>query len=276
MLRPVSALTALSNDISDIDQRAIQCGSGHVFCLRCWSSYVTVQVKEGGAWSLKCPGFKCGEIIDSNWAGVLLKGTPELRDVLEDRRLKHVIDCCPSLRWCASKDCDQVVRFTNQGVLSRDSERKSAVRLEEPLPQMVTCSANHSFCLPCGGEAHGPCGCADWKRWEKKLTDEMKAAGTSLGMGGAKAGEDIANALWVAANTKQCPRCSTAIEKDEGCNHMSCRKCRYEFCWICMQDWTLHSNNTGIYFSFLLYFSIYFLFIIIIDIFFYFIDWCEV
>ena len=41
-----------------------------------------------------------------------------------------------------------------------------------------------------------------------------------------QAGEDIANALWVAANTKKCPRCTTAIEKDEGCNHMSCRKCR--------------------------------------------------
>jgi hypothetical protein len=60
---------------------------------------------------------------------------------------------------------------------------------------------------------------------------------------------DIANALWVAANTKKCPRCQTAIEKDEGCNHMNCRKCRKEFCWICMQDWTLHSDNTGGYFQ---------------------------
>ena len=33
-------------------------------------------------------------------------------------------------------------------------------------------------------------------------------------------GDDIANALWVAANTKRCPRCNTPIEKDEGCNHM--------------------------------------------------------
>ena len=64
-----------------------------------------------------------------------------------------------------------------------------------------------------------------------------------------KAGEYLANALWVAANTKKCPRCSAAIEKDEGCNHMSCRKCRHEFCWICMQDWTLHSNTTGGYFQ---------------------------
>ena len=48
-----------------------------------------------------------------------------------------------------------------------------------------------------------------------------------------QAGEDIANALWVAANTKKCPRCTTAIEKDEGCNHMSCRKCRCVCVLVC-------------------------------------------
>lgn len=66
---------------------------------------------------------------------------------------------------------------------------------------------------------------------------------------GAKKGDDIANALWVAANTKRCPRCTTPIEKDEGCNHMQCRKCQYDFCWICMQEWGLHSNQTGGYFQ---------------------------
>ena len=29
----------------------------------------------------------------------------------------------------------------------------------------------------------------------------------------------------------------------------SCRKCRKEFCWICMQDWSMHSDNTGGYFQ---------------------------
>lgn len=30
---------------------------------------------------------------------------------------------------------------------------------------------------------------------------------------------------------------------------MNCRKCRKEFCWICMQDWALHSDTTGGYFQ---------------------------
>jgi ariadne-1 len=25
---------------------------------------------------------------------------------------------------------------------------------------------------------------------------------------------------------------------------MTCQKCKYEFCWICMGDWTVHGANT--------------------------------
>ncbi len=39
---------------------------------------------------------------------------------------------------------------------------------------------------------------------------------------------------YLQANTKQCPKCGNAIEKDGGCEHMTCRMpggCGYEFCW---------------------------------------------
>ena len=45
-------------------------------------------MKEQGAYSLKCPGYKCGEILDAEWAPVLLK--PELVVMLKDQRVRHV------------------------------------------------------------------------------------------------------------------------------------------------------------------------------------------
>ena len=34
-------------------------------------------------------------------------------------------------------------------------------------------------------------------------------------------------------NLKSCPSCTMLIEKDVGCNHMECTKCRIHFCWEC-------------------------------------------
>jgi hypothetical protein len=61
---------------------------------------------------------------------------------------------------------------------------------------------------------------------------------------------DIAQKLWLKANTRPCPECSVPIEKNEGCNHMTCTNpaCCHEFCWICRKDWKLHGTSTGGFF----------------------------
>ena len=37
----------------------------------------------------------------------------------------------------------------------------------------------------------------------------------------------------ITVNTKPCPTCHYPIEKDGGCVHMSCSRCRTAFCWDC-------------------------------------------
>ena len=40
--------------------------------------------------------------------------------------------------------------------------------------------------------------------------------------------------------------CRTRIEKNEGCNHMTCGFCEYEFCWVCGASATNEDNHFGV------------------------------
>ncbi|KAI3539274.1 IBR domain-containing protein [Colletotrichum filicis] len=70
-----------------------------------------------------------------------------------------------------------------------------------------------------------PAPCELVKRWLKKCADDSETAN------------------WISANTKECPKCNSTIEKNGGCNHMTCRKCKHEFCWMCMGLWSEHGTS---------------------------------
>nr|2M9Y_A Chain A, E3 ubiquitin-protein ligase ARIH1 [Homo sapiens] len=62
--------------------------------------------------------------------------------------------------------------------------------------------------------------------------------------GSKKCDDDSETSNWIAANTKECPKCHVTIEKDGGSNHMVCRNqnCKAEFCWVCLGPWEPHGS----------------------------------
>ena len=48
-------------------------------------------------------------------------------------------------------------------------------------------------------------------------------------------------------NVSLCPMCKTRIEKNAGCNHMTCGFCNYEFCWACGKSASSADNHWSAY-----------------------------
>merc|ERR1711964_572897 len=68
---------------------------------------------------------------------------------------------------------------------------------------------------------------ADYETYTTKLQrfKELMSAEVTKG--------DAAFEKWKKENTKPCPGCDKPIEKNQGCNHMTCAVCQCEFCWTC-------------------------------------------
>jgi len=147
---------------------------------------------------------------------------PALLKKYVERSLQQFIDSQPHYKWCPYPGCEYAM-FAE------------SVTNVDP----VTCvGCGNTYCFNCSDPNigdHRPCLCEMARKWLEKSTDE---------------GENI---RWLTANTKQCPKCHAAIEKNGGCMHMTCNKqsggCGYEFCWLCRGPWSEHGQATGGFYS---------------------------
>ena len=191
----------------DVDaQHAFGLGCKHNFCKPCFSEYLRNQICDGpSCLRATCPEHKCKQAITQSVYNNLC--SRETYDKYEVYLTRNFIETSKTMRYCPSAGCDKVA--VGSGITT------------------VHCDCGKPFCFRCGEEAHAPCSCAQLVYWRQKCADESETAN------------------WILANTKKCPGCSTRIEKNQGCNHINCKHCRYEFCWICMGNWTDHGSNTG-------------------------------
>ena len=84
----------------------------------------------------------------------------------------------------------------------------------------VTCLNGHTFCFLCLQKPHENLDCK----------------------------ENLSNSIIEFAKNhfiKKCPNCSILTEKNSGCNHIICSKCRYQWCWLCNEKYTKNHYNQG-------------------------------
>lgn len=164
------------------------------------------------------------------------------------------------------QNCDAIVTY--EGI--RDDRYYNLTSCVQP-------KRAHRFCFQCGEKfIHWPVRCEQLIEWKNIINKEMDDV--DVGDRDAKDGSnfnDVAQSLWIKANTRPCPKvsyraqwkmqfrrrspysrnsfvcfilqCKAHIQKNDGCNHMTCSNpnCKHEFCWICRNDWKLHNTETG-------------------------------
>ncbi|OAA59646.1 RING finger protein [Niveomyces insectorum RCEF 264] len=189
---------------------AMKCG--HRYCVDCYRHYLAQKIREEGeAARIQCPTMGCGRILDARSLDVLV--TPELAERYHELLNRTYVEDRDSLKWCPAPDCANAV---DCHVKKKDLDR---------IVPTVECACGYRFCFGCSLRDHQPAPCKLVKQWLKKCADDSETAN------------------WISANTKECPRCNSTIEKNGGCNHMTCRKCKHEFCWMCMGLWSEHGTS---------------------------------
>lgn len=180
---------------------------GHRACNGCWTAYLTEKIMDGRQCEIECMMPKCKLIIEDEKINLYISD-PTVLDMYQKMTVNSYVMTNIFYKWCPGAECGRAVKLP-------DCDR-----------HIITCPCGSIFCSTCGNDTHEPISCEYLKYWRKRCQ------------------EDAETCNWIVAHTKECPKCHTTIEKNGGCNHMSCRSssCRYEFCWLCMGPWLNHNN----------------------------------
>ena len=159
---------------------------GHEFCETCWYGFISNALEKGPLCVREtCPQAGCHELITEE---EVRRAAPDLLPKYEQYQLRSFVETYGMTRWCPGPGCGQVALACGGGMFA-DVGGDAKCNVCE------TC-----FCLKCGEEPHAPITCAHLEKWKEKCKNESETAN------------------WILANTKPCPKCSSRIEKNQGCN----------------------------------------------------------
>ena len=279
--KEMTAVCLICCDEYDIDSPnwIILKGCKHYFCSDCLGDYISesARTRETGI-SIDCPHHECKVPLDVGELE-LLSPSPEIFTSLTVAADDNFIATASDLCFCPHPGCEGVVRkYIPQFLISNkldsdlmdyagatciavsktenDASELTYEGVHDENYKLTTNTVQpikaHRFCSACGDtKIHWPVPCNILEKWKEKIEEEIGELDEEEG--GAKNSngfDDVAQRLWMKANTRPCPKCKCPIEKMDGCNHMTCsnRQCRHEFCWICREDWKLHNTETGGFF----------------------------
>ncbi|KAK0778744.1 hypothetical protein LTR75_015549 [Friedmanniomyces endolithicus] len=168
-------------------------------CNDCLARWMTSEFESKGGSGIKCP--ECPQTLD--YADVQRAASPQTFDAYDNLLTRLALGACDDFAWCLAPAC-------GSGQLNPENR-------------------NYMDCKHCGYKQ-----CLRHKvQWHADETCEEYEYRVS----GDRAREEEAKTeAMLDEMSKKCPGvgCGWRIQKIDGCEHMTCKKCRWEFCWQCL------------------------------------------
>ncbi|KAK0152937.1 E3 ubiquitin-protein ligase RNF14 [Merluccius polli] len=195
----------------------------HVYCRDCMREYFQIQIRDGNVRCLNCPEPKCSSLATPLQVKQLVD--EELFARYDRLLLQSSLDLMADVVYCPRQSCG------------------SAVMLEPDATMGICPACQYAFCTLCKLGYHGLSHCKVTSDELRGLRDDYLGASAEekkfmeqrFGKRVIqRAVEESFSREWLSDNCKRCPRCSTNIQKVDGCNKMTCSSCRQYFCWLCL------------------------------------------
>lgn len=144
---------------------------------------------------LNCPHHGCNEyVVEADVKNLL---PPMLQVEWNNFHFRQFVMQNCQYKFCPGSDCTMIAFSENI----------------KPVVDTHCTKCDTNFCFCCGEEPHTPASCQDAEEFLPLLNTSDYC---------------------VSKFSKRCPNCSVPIEKNQGCNHMTCRECNSHFCWLCL------------------------------------------
>ncbi|KAK2754687.1 hypothetical protein FQN54_006820 [Arachnomyces sp. PD_36] len=180
----------------------IQTSCKHTYCLECFEGFCkSAPTNSKKGFQIKCQGDEgaCSTVFT----------LPELKEHLSSALFEGVLKLSfqeyikhhpGDFHYCPTPDCGNIYRCTNT---------------PDPKPPPYTCpNCLKPVCTSCH-EHHGAYSCADHK-------DNISGRAA------------VTMELRKKFDIKDCPKCTTSIQKAGGCDSMTCQGCKAYICWLCL------------------------------------------
>jgi hypothetical protein len=173
---------------------------GHFFCTSCIISIIRVATESYSVGDIVCPALNCRKKMSKDNIVECLKSHAQSETLLKFEKVcnDRQLILNPSLLQCTNIECKNMIRMNESKIVRK----------------FYTCDM-------CRTEICGRC------RLSNHSSNEC-LVDINDNFADLKKDHILGN----------CPNCKVSVEKESGCNHMTCYICKYNFCWLCRRKYT--------------------------------------